>query len=241
MPITPNAHVSHYDYDGPPTIYRPTSLLEPAMGATPDLSGPKSNWCVPHALPSSTAAVWHPAPRWPAMRLSLLLLRHCPRPTAPRMPRLRRVLGDPLSAEEVRKLDEDDLARVRWKRKLREEEAANKEAAKKSTISLLAPDAAAAADAKANANFKAYDKHLNARLKVELATVNDLSNYFHHGSRASIGPNFQIQLDSKEECISTCDAMGAVCAGFMCASPPPERLSCEPPSTPPPQISPDTA
>ena len=141
----------------------------------------------------------------------------------PHDPRPPRVHGTPVSAEELAVFDKDDLARAHWTQKLLEKETARKQATKAAAsaavISLLAPAAAAEADEKTNAAFKAHDRHLAERSRLQLASFQDLSNYFHHGSKAAIGPNFQIQLNSKEECVATCDAMGSVCAGFMCACP----------------------
>ena len=63
--------------------------------------------------------------------------------------------------------------------------------------------------------WRAYDHHARIRAEMTLAAKQGLDNYFHHASRTAVGPSFQVQLGTRDECVAKCDAMGHTCAGFI--------------------------
>ena len=56
--------------------------------------------------------------------------------------------------------------------------------------------------------WRAYDHHARIRAEMTLAAKQGLDNYFHHASRTAVGPSFQVQLGTRDECVAKCDAMG---------------------------------
>ena len=56
---------------------------------------------------------------------------------------------------------------------------------------------------------------LLVRSRTQLTSEDDLPNYFHHDSRAAVGPNLGMRLPSVDEAVARCDAMGYACAGFL--------------------------
>ena len=49
----------------------------------------------------------------------------------------------------------------------------------------------------------------------QLASVSDLQNYWHHGSRIGVGADLGRRLPNVPTCVKECDNMGFACAGFI--------------------------